>query len=173
MSSVRTSIRETGVKSLLKRIIAGQDAGAAVGTTSGYLFKNTIRDQNIGIPPTSVENMHEFPFVNVFFENEVCANASPPSALQTGGNRQLWHNTLTLVLDWHLLADDQQLAQDDILADTLAAFGNDYTMNNTVFSCAYASSQPFGTELNKPNCGITIQLNVWYRIFQTNPDVAG
>jgi len=168
MSSIRTHIRDNGIKILLKRIIAGANSG------TGYTYVNTIRDQNIGIPVTSVERMREFPFVNVYFDTEDCANSNASAALQTGGNRQLWHNTIALVLDcWLVGAEDQQLAQDNILADIQAAFGNDYTINNTVFSCAYAGSTPFGTEVNRPDCGITIRMNVWYRIFQTNPGLSG
>lgn len=168
MSSIRTHIRDSGIKILLKRIITGANSGG------GYVYVNTIREQNIGIPVTSVERMKEFPFINVYFDNEVCANSSPPSALQTGGNRQLWHNATTLILDcWIVGAEDPQLAQENILADILAVFGNDYTINSTVFSCAYESSQPFGTELNRPDCGITIRFDVWYRIFQTNPGLSG
>jgi hypothetical protein len=71
------------------------------------------------------------------------------------------------------MGDDVLTEQDKILGDIQAAFGNDYTIGGTVFSCAYESAQPFGTETNRPSGGITIRLTVWYRIFQTNPNVSG
>jgi len=59
------------------------------------------------------------------------------------------------------------------LADLQAAFGTDYTIANTVFSCAYKSSTPFGLTLQMPNCGIAVSFIVWYRIYQTNPNISG
>lgn len=155
------------VKTVLKRIITNNDAG------TGYVYYNTITENHIGSPPRSVERMGEFPFINVYYEDERCANSNASAALQTGGNRQLWHNTITLVMDCWLVGDNILDEQDKILADIQAAFGNDYTINNSAFSCAYESSSPFGTESNRPSGGITVRFNVWYRIYQTNPALHG
>ena len=59
-----------------------------------------------------------------------------------------------------------------LLAD-LQAMMADYTVNNTVFNSAYYSSTPFGLDLNQPNCGIVVTFRIWYRIYQTNPNVTG
>ena len=166
MSTIRTTIRD-GVKTLLKRIIINNDSGM------GYLYQNTLTNNNFADPPASVENMREFPFINIFFGDENCANSDMGAALQTGGNRQLWHNKFELLLDCYLHSEDQGVAQDRILADLQAVFGNDYTIDNTVFSCAYVSSTPFGIEVQRPNCGISVSFNVWYRIYQTNPNISG
>jgi hypothetical protein len=166
MPTVRTNIR-AGVKTVLQRVIAGQSNGY------GHTYVNTITAAQCGDRPQSVENMPVFPFVNIDIGTEQCANANSASALQTGGNRQLWHLSFDLLLDCFMKAEDISAAQDSILADVQAAFGADYTINNTVFSCAYNNSIPFGMESDMPNCGITIMFTVWYRIYQTNPNVSG
>jgi len=166
MPSARENIRE-GVQTLLQRIILNNDSGM------GYLFQHTLKKNNFSDPPTSIENMREFPFVNIFFGDEVCKNSDIGSALQTGGNRQLWHNSFDLVMDVYIKNQNVGVAQDRILADLQAVFGNDYTINNTVFACAYKSGTPFGLEIQKPNCGISITFTIWYRIYQTNPNVSG
>lgn len=167
MSSVKTNIRTVGIPALLKRIQSGVDSG------NGWLYTNTIGANNIGDPPKSPEQMGELPFINLHFGDESCANANTGAALQTGGNRQLWHNSFDLEMDVFMSAEDVALAQENMLADVLAAFGNDYTIAGTVFSCAYKSSVNFGLETNRPNCGITIVFTVWYRIYQTNPAISG
>jgi hypothetical protein len=166
MSTARTNIRN-GVKSVLKNIVAGVDSGY------GYLYKNTIADNNIGIPPRTVEQMREFPFINIYFDEEICENTNRGNCLQTGGNRQLWHNQVVLVLDCWITGDDSETIKDDILGDILAVFGNNYTINGTVFECAYSGSVPFGVDSNRPSGGITVKIKLWYDIYQTNPSTLG
>ena len=166
-NSIRTNIR-TAVKTALKTIIAGNDNG------NGWTYNSTIVNNNIGIPPRSIEDMMEFPFINFDFGEERAANAEVGSSLQTGGaNKQLLHNSVDAMCDCFMKADDQTLAQDKILADLQALFGQNYSIDNTVFNTIYSRSIPFGVENNNPNCGITVYFRIWYRIYSSNPAISG
>ncbi len=163
--SIKTNIRNA-ITTRLKLIIAGNDNGY------GYTYNNTIRDNNINDRAKSPEQMREFPSINMGWGDELAANADVGKALQTGGNRQLLHNSTDFAFTCYLKDMDQSLAQENLLADIQAVM-QDYTINDTVFNSVYYSSSPFGLDMDKPNCGIVIIFRIWYRIYQTNPNVTG
>lgn len=164
MPTIRRNIMEA-VKSALKTIIENNDSG------NGYRYHYTITDSNINDRPVSFENMAAFPAINIDFGDESCANDTTGNMLQTGGNRQLLHLSMECMFDCFLLSDNQSEAQDDMLADLQALFGNNYTIDGAVFNCIYSRSVPFGMQSNSPNCGISVVFKIYYRIYSSNPNV--
>jgi len=130
-------------------------------------------------PPIGLEQMQEFPSINISYEQETAANADLGSHLQTGGNEALLHNSFIVQFDC-LLSDIENMSdsQDKMLADIQKYFGNYYWIpdsngNATAFNCIYMSSTPWGVHERKPLTGITVEYLVWYRQYLTNPAVSG
>jgi hypothetical protein len=123
--------------------------------------------------------MPEFPFINLDFGVEDCANWRVGDHLQTGGNRAKLQNTLQIVMDCFLRdVNDSALAQERMLADIQKRFGNYYWVpdsggTRTVFNCIYHSSEQWGVTVNKPIIGITVTYVVWYRQLLTDPEILG
>lgn len=161
MSSHRKIIRDE-IKTVLKTIIEGNNNGA------GYSYINTIHNNCINDPMVAPENMKEFPSINLSLGKEECLNSRAGS--QQGSNRQLLKNQCDVIFDCFLLDENQSDAQDNILADLQALFGENYSINSKVFNTMYKDSIPFGMKTNQPNCGITIIFTIWYRILSNNPN---
>ena len=177
--SIRSQIRQAAIYGLKNRIIEGgtairySDAGNTTVSSVGYY--NSFGDM-VFDPPKSWEQIPQFPACNVSMEEEVCANGAN---VQLDQNQALLHNGFRLRMDCFLNDDnDPALAQDKILHDVQKYFGINYYIPDstgaaTAFNCYYESSDPFGIDKVKPNCGITIYYKVWYRQQLINPAVSG
>lgn len=127
-------------------------------------------------PARTMEQMVEFPSVNVFIDEEQCATAAD---VKLEGNEGLLHNSFILRFECFLNdVNSPALAQDRMLADIQKYFGTNYKIDNsegtpTCHECYYDSSDPWGTDRTKPNVGITVNYRVWYRQKRTNPTQLG
>jgi hypothetical protein len=156
MSSARTNLR-AAFMACIKEIT----------TSAGYNY-NFL---HVFDPPINMENMTEFPVVNLLWGQERRLNT------HLMGNDPLLDLAITLQLDVFLNDyNDQSLAIDKAIADIQKYFGLNYYVkpasgSRTVFNCMYLSATPWGTEVQAPNCGVSIELEVWYSIRLNNPDV--
>ena len=136
--------------------------------TTGYYFDM----KHVFDPPNDMVNIHEYPSVNIFTDDEACANVAD---VKLEGNEGLLHNQMTLRFDCYLNdINNPALAQDKMLADVQKYFGTNYKIPDsngdpTCHECYYDSCDPWGTERTVPNCGITVRFKVWYRQKRTNP----
>lgn len=162
-TSIRTKIRD-----------AIQWGLTQITTTNGYNYTVT----NAYDPPRSLENMSDFPCINIHYGNETATNSQVGSHL-VAGNESLLHNTFSCEFDCVLSdIDDPQLAQDKILADLQKYFGTKHWVPDsdgaaTAFNIIYESSEPWGIHEKRPLTGITVRFNVWYRQVVGNPGVSG
>jgi hypothetical protein len=155
ITPVRLALRRALKKCLLE-----------ITTTAGYY--NTIK--KVYDPPMNLESMKEFPAVNILIGREERLGESYIS------NNSKMDLRLQVTFDCFL---HRQLyptfAQDRILADIQRYFGNNYYIKpagefRTAFNCLYLNSIPWGTEEERPQCGISIEFDIWYSIVINNPD---
>jgi len=143
-----------------------------ITTASGYNY--TVRQ--VYDPPIGIDDMKEYPAINIDDGDENCANSSTGNHLQTGGNEALLHNSFTVILDC-VVSDINfpRKARNKILADIQRYFGIHWNIPDnsgipTAFNCFYQRSTPWGVyEKRKDLTGITIEYIVWYRQYLTNP----
>lgn len=159
---VRTNIREA-----IKRGLLSIQKGVACGN---YTFKSTVYE--VCDPPKAPNEFKELVAINLFFGDE----RSVESALMVqGDNRGMYQMSVDMTLDCFLNSNDEpSLTQEKILADTIAYFGKNYHIpdqygNATVFQVLYESSSPFGMKIQNPDCGVTINFKVWYRMVRLDP----
>lgn len=156
MMSVRTNLRNA-----LKLCIAEM-------TTAG-LYNYTYRQ--IYDPPLNMEQMFEYPSVNILYGTE-----RRQGNRHEVGNDPLYDLFLPVQFDVFLHdVNDTMLAQDKTLADFQRYFGNNYYVkpsggDRSIFECAYLSATPWGTGMEVPNCGISIDFEFFYSIRINNPD---
>jgi len=138
-----------------------------IKTTDGY--NTTIR--KVYDPPKAMEQMLEYPSVNVLWGREDRLND------HIMGNNQLLDLSLTARLDIFLSEQENPHNEiDKVLSDIQRRFGMNWYITGangerTAFNCVYKSADPFGTDLTKPNCGVSIEVEIWYSIQLTNPNV--
>lgn len=160
--SARTAIRQA-----LQNIVNNE-----ITTSNEYNF-----NYKTGTMMKSPEEMEQLPYVNIDYGREECANKEIGNQLVTGGNRQLLHNSFTVIFDIFLNNhDDPILTQEKALADFKKYFGNNYYVPNdggtrTVFNCIYSASEMWGLNVDRPNCGITIEFMLWYRQSLIDPEI--
>jgi len=174
INPIRSQIRDAVLYALRNRIIGGGIAirysseGNTTVSDAGYY--HTIR--HAFDPPRTFEQMQEFPCANVYIDAESCENAAN---VQIDQNQAALHNSFTLVMEICINeTNNPALIQDQILADIQKYFGINYFIpdsagNATCFNCYYLSSDPWGTDRTRPNCGITVNYIVWYRQKLTDP----
>lgn len=156
MSSARTNLRNA-VLACIKEIT----------TTAGY--NNNFL--HVYDPPINMEKMTEFPVVNLLWGQERRTNS------HLMGNDPLLDLSMTLQMDVFLNDyNDMQLAIDKVIADIQKYFGRNFYIQptagaRTAFNCLYLSSTPWGTEVQSPNCGVTIEMEIWYSIRLNDPAV--
>lgn len=121
-------------------------------------------------PPKNMDEMTEFPTVNLLIGKEERMND------RLLGNNSLLDLKWTVRIDVFLSESNNPPAEiDRVVASVQKYFGHNYYIpgsdgNRTAFNCIYLSSEPFGTELSEPNCGVSIELETFYRIQLTNPE---
>lgn len=157
---VRSKIRSAAIAGL-----------KTMNPASGY-----YRDvKHVFDPPNDMMNINEFPSINVFTDEEECANSAD---VKLEGNEGLLHNSFVLRMECYLNNNnDPALEQDKMLADVQKYFGSNYKIPEsgavggtpTCHECYYDSCDPWGTERTVPNCGITVRFRVWYRQKRTDP----
>lgn len=154
--SVKTNIRD-GLKTCIKEMTV----------TGNYNFTYT----DVFDPPINMEQMTSYPTVNILYGTERRQNDD-----WRVGNNPLYDIMLPVQFDVFLYdINNTSLAQDKALADFQKYFGNNYYVkpadsDRTVFEIAWLSSTPWGTEIQVPNCGISIDFEVFYSIRKNNPD---
>lgn len=142
-----------------------------IKTSSGYNY--TVR--NVYDPPIELDNMIEYPSINVFEGRESCENANVGSHQQIGGNQAKLHNSFTFEMDCVLSEiENARQSRNKILADIQKYFGLHWGIPSsagvdTSFCCFYQTSTPWGIDKMKPRTGITISYIVWYDQLLTDP----
>ena len=154
--SVKTDIRNALV-SCVKEIT----------TAGGYNY--TFRD--VFDPPKNMEQMTQYPTVNILYGTEQRQGTQHKT-----GNNPLFDILLPVQFDVFLYdINNTSLAQDKALADLQKYFGYNYYLkpqgsNRTVFEMMWLSSTPWGTEMEVPNCGISVDFELYYSIRVNNPN---
>lgn len=154
--SVRTDIRNA-LKSCIKEIT----------TDGGYNY--TFID--VFDPPMNMEQMTQYPTVNILYGTEQRSGDRFKV-----GNNPLYDILLPVTFDVFLYdINNTSLAQDNALADLQKYFGYNYyvkpaSSTRTVFEALWLSSTPWGTEMEVPNCGISIDFEIYYSIRVNNPN---
>lgn len=121
-------------------------------------------------PPLNMEKMTEFPVVNLQWGIERRSNT------HLMGNDPLLDLSMTLQIDVFLSEfNDPSLSIDKVIADFQKYFGVNYYVrpagsDRTAFNCLYLSATPWGTEVETPSCGVSLEFEVWYSIRLTNPE---
>jgi hypothetical protein len=123
-------------------------------------------------PPTNMEQMFEYPSVNILYGTERRLGNTHKI-----GNNPLYDLILPVQFDIFLHdINNTTLAQDKALADLQRYFGFNYYVRPTggamtAFEAVYLSATPWGTEIEIPNCGISIDFELYYSIRVNDPDV--
>lgn len=138
-----------------------------ITTPGGYNFTY----KHIYDPPRNMDQMVEYPSVNVMYGQE-----NRLGERHTVNNNSLYDIMLPVQFDVFLHStQNTSLAQDKALADFQRYYGNNYYLkptsgNRTVFEIRWLNDVPWGTELEVPNCGISIDFEIYYSIRVNNPD---
>lgn len=157
MNSARTNLRNA-----LKLCI--KEMTKAVGYNYTYI--------DVFDPPVNMEQMSTYPTVNILYGTE-----RRQGNIHEIGNNPLYDLLLPVQFDVFLNdINNTTLAQDKTLSDFQKYFGLNYYVkpnggDRTVFEIAYLSSSIWGTERESPNCGISIDFEVFYSIRVNNPNL--
>jgi len=155
MSSARTNLR-VAFAACIKEITEA----------AGYNF--TYR--HVYDPPLNMEKMSEYPSVNLLWGQERRTND------HLTGNNPLLDLSITLTCDVFISEyNDPMLSVDKVIADFQKYFGSNFYVQasggeRTAFNCLYLSATPWGTEVERPSCGVSIEFEIWYSIRLTNPE---
>ena len=153
--SVRQRLRESIIYNLKQITIA-----------NGY----TSTVKRVYDPPVSMENMRDYPSINIHWGRE---DREPDIHLQ--GNNSLVNCRFFLTIDAFLYTrNDPAQEQDKIIADVQKMIGDNFYLvdelgNRTAFNALYSGSSVWGTDTTKPNCGASIELEIWYTYVLNNP----
>jgi hypothetical protein len=156
VSSVRTNLR-TALKSCVLEMT----------TAAGY--NNTYLD--VFDPIRNMELMTRYPSVNILLGPE------RRQGERFMGNNPILDILLPVQFDVFLNSiNDTSLAQDKAIADFQKYFGFNYYIkpaasNRTVFNCIWLGSTIWGTEREVPNCGVSIDFEVFYSIRLNDPNL--
>jgi hypothetical protein len=116
-----------------------------------------------------MDQFAEYPAVNLNWGAETRGNET------IAGNNPLLDLRLQVRIDVFMSeVNDIQSEVDKVIADVQQRFGTYYyipesTGGQSAFNCLYLGSEPFGTDSTVPNCGVSIDLEVWYRINLDDP----
>jgi hypothetical protein len=156
----------TNVKSDLRSAL--QTCVKEMTVAAGYNYTYTRVFTN----PKNMEEFDEFPAVNILFGNE-----------QRQGTTHQINNagkfTILLPVQFDVFLNDSNnitLARDKVLADFQKYFGLNYyvkpsTSERTVFEMVWLGDVEWGTEVQKPNGGISIDFELYYTIRRNNPNL--
>jgi hypothetical protein len=153
--SVKTNLRNAMI-----------DCIKEITTAGGYNYSYI----SVNDPPINMESMVEFPTVNLLYGTE-----NRLGDRYKTGNNPLYDIQLPVEIDVFLHSmENTSLAQDKALADLQKYFGYNYYAkpqggNRTVFEILWTYSTPWGTERERPNCGITVGFDIYYSIRVNNP----
>lgn len=137
-----------------------------ITTAGGYNF-NFL---SVNDPPINMEQMKEYPTVNILYGREQRLGERYKTS-----NNPLFDILLPCEFDVFLHSqENSSLDQDKALADLQKYFGyNPYVVpsggDRTVFEIIWLSSNPWGTERETPNCGITVEFEIYYSIRKIDP----
>ena len=155
MALARTSLREALSYSFLQ-----------ITEANGYW--TTIR--KVYDPPINMEEALEFPSVNILLGREERLND------RLAGNNSLLDLRMVVTADVFLSeANNPPAAIDNVVGSVQKYFGYNFYVpgsggSRTSFNALFLSATPFGTQWLQPNCGVSIELEVWYRIQLQNPE---
>jgi hypothetical protein len=155
MSSARTKLRDA-IKACVKEMIV------AVGYNYSYIDVND--------PPMNMEKMTRFPAVNILYGTE-----------RRQGDRYMGNNpTLDIFLPVQFDVfineiSNTTLAQDKVIADFQKYFGENYYVkpvagDRTAFNCIWLANTIWGTQVEKPSCGVSIDFEFFYSIKLNDPN---
>lgn len=156
MSSVRTNLR-SAISNCIKEM----------SVTGGY--NNAYLDVND--PPKNMEQMSRYPTVNILYGQE-----------RRQGNKFVGNNPILdiqIPLQFDIFIhdiNDTMLAQDKVISDFQKYFGQNYYVRpasglRAAFNCIWLSSTGWGTEREVPNCGVTLEFELFYSIRLNDPSL--
>lgn len=146
-----------------------------ITTAGGYNFTM----QSVYDPPKAFGQMSRFPCCNLLWGDEsVEGSAGDFGSTRLAGNNPTYTLRIPVEIDVSLKSNDLVLAQDEILADAQKILGNNWNIPDEygrarAFDCVYTGHSRWGTDLAKPNGGITIRFDVRYRMNQKDPTKMG
>lgn len=177
LNPVRSRIRQAILYALRNRIKSGEPtvrhSASSTGIVSNEGYYLTILDAFD--PPRTVEQMVQFPSINVFCINEVCEDINNTQIQQ---NTSLISNSFILRLECFIHNEnDPALECDKLLADLQRYFGTNYFIpdengNATAMAIYYAGHEILGTEMTRPNIYMNVDFKIWYRQRTNNPTVS-
>jgi hypothetical protein len=144
-----------------------------ITTEGGYNY--TIK--KIYDPPVGIDEMYDYPSVNIEEESESCANQQ--THVQTGGNEAALLNSFGVRFDCIVQStENPRQARNKIIADIQKYFGNNWNIPDTTgaataFNCFYSGCTPWGLHDTKPLTGISILYTIWYKQKLTDPAKMG
>lgn len=156
MSSVRTNLRSALVACVRE-----------MTTAAGYNYTYSAVHE----PPLNMEKMTTFPTVNILLGRE-----------ERRGDRYMGNNPILDIfvpVQFDVFMHDQNdtsLAQDKAIADFQKYFGLNYYIKpaasaRTAFNAIWLASTIWGTEIEVPNCGVSIDFEVFYSIRLNDPNL--
>lgn len=133
-------------------------------------YRNNIVEVHDVLP--SMEKLRNFPAVVVVLGDENIVNYDVQSSTFKTMQKDL-QIFLHIFLQEH---NDVGQAQDRIIADIEKMIGIHFGLEGedgqcTTFLSQIVSSRPFGLTVNKPNCGVTINLRARYQQLRKDPTV--
>jgi len=155
MSSVRTNLRLA-----LKACVEEMTVAAGYNYTYADVFE----------PPINMEAMVQYPTVNILLGREDRLGD------RHSGNNPTLDILMPVQFDVFLNSqNDTSLAQDKAIADLQKYFGANYYIkpsasDRTAFNCIWLASTIWGTERETPNCGVSVDFEVFYSIKLNDPD---
>ena len=156
MSSVRTNLRNA-----LKSCVLEMTEAAGYNHTYLDTFD----------PPRNMEQMTRYPTVNIMMGQE------RRQGTHLAGNNPLLDILVPVQFDVFLHdINDTSLAQDKAIADFQKYFGANYYIRpaggaRTAFNCIWLASMIWGTDREVPNCGVSIDFEVFYSIRLNDPSL--
>jgi hypothetical protein len=122
-------------------------------------------------PVLNMEKMTVYPTVNIMYGPE-----------RRQGDKYIGNNPvldILLPVQFDVFLDDindMPTAQDKAIADFQKYFGSNYYIKpsaggRTAFNCIWLSSTTWGTEIEVPSCGVSIDFEVFYSIRLNDPNV--
>jgi len=155
LSSARTNLRNA-LMSCVKEM----------SIIAGYNYNYT----DVFDPEINMEKMSTYPTVNILYGTE-----------RRQGNRYIANDPIYDILlpvqfDIFLYdINNTRLAQDKVISDFQTYFGKNYYIkplngSRTAFNCLWLANTIWGTEREVPNCGLSIDFEVYYSIRKNDPN---
>ena len=155
------SIREQ----IFSSIITGL---AAMSPTLGYI--NTLK--KVYDPPVAIDEMYDYPAINVDDGEEITENASVANHMRIGRNDPLIYNQMNIRIDCVMQStENPRRERNRMKADIQRYFGLNW-QHGVALSSIYQGSIPWVVDKGTVLTGITMTFIVYYRYRLESPDIS-